>query len=145
MTRLCAAVMLMVASRLGAQAALGREWIRIRSDMFAYVNLDSVQKIGPDAYRTVIILDQFPGIRDIHTDEVRCVEPRSARTIRYRTWGRFARGLTQDRKDPDAPFAKVTPGGDDEFAYRKVCQLAEKKFAPAAKAAPAKSPGRGSP
>jgi hypothetical protein len=126
-----------LSGRVGAQMSLGRDWLRVRDDQPVFANLDSIQRIGPDFYRAVLIFDEFPGIRDIRTEEVRCTD-HAARTIHQITMGRGATGpMAQNRRTPEAPFVKLAPGDTAEAQYLKICQMGQKKFAAAAK-----SPGR---
>jgi hypothetical protein len=118
------ALFLLLASTVTtAQQPLGPGWVPVLPGKSVYANRDSIWKIGPGAYRAVIITDLMPGFRNIDTDEIRCAE-HTARTVRSRAVGSHVRSGRGDVATPSEPFEKVYLGGPADLKYQAVCALA---------------------
>jgi hypothetical protein len=106
---------------------LGAKWKEVLPKKKVYANADSIEKIGEDTYRAVIVSETFRDQRTIDTDEIRCAE-NSARTIRVREAGKVAMTSSRDLRFAKDPFVKTRPGSEAAAKYRKVCELARDKF-----------------
>ena len=113
-----------------APEPLSAKWKEVVPRRKVYANPDSIEQIGKDAFRAVIISETLKDTRTIDTDEIRCGE-HSARRIRVREAGKVAATSSRDLSFPKDPFVKIPvspPNNSAEVKYRNVCAMAREKF-----------------
>jgi len=113
-----------------APAPLSARWKEVVPGRKVYANPDSIERIGNDAFRAVIISETLKDTRTIDTDEIRCAD-RTARRIRVREAGKMAATSSRDLSFPKDPFVKFPtspPNNSTEVKYKNVCAMAHEKF-----------------